>query len=227
MNETHFKKLRELGDPGNRYLGNNSLKWANYVLGPDRLREPEALDRRFQRYDLMEYCRDSSNDHLSVLAAILSWGGMRRDHGLLLMERYKELEPIVEKLRSGHIRTRQQAFEALKQRRLAGKLPGLGTGYFTKLICFLAHDLNGYIMDQWVGKSVNLLAGRPVVRFTGNWVNDENSSQDYESFCVFIDLLGERLGCSGFDAERWLFSHGGHHPGAWRTYLRANYRLDR
>jgi hypothetical protein len=220
MVEKHYEKLRQTGDPGNRYIGNNSLRWARAVLADiGRLDDSKGLDKRFQRYDLLDYCREPTHGHLDVLVAILSWGGMRRNHGRQLLAHYEALVPLVEKLRAGGYGSRLEAFEALRRHRQSGRSPGLGVGYYTKLICFLAHDHNGYIMDQWVGRSVNLLIGRPVVRFTGPWVNDQNTGADYEAFCCIIDELGNKFGCSGFEAEKRLFSYGGRNPGAWRRYL--------
>ena len=115
------------------------------------------------------------------------------------------------------------AFEVFQNQRSANNLPGIGIGYFTKLICFLAPNLNGYIMDQWVAKSINLLTGEPIVNLTGNnWVNDRNDSNTYEIFCQHIDNLAELLNCSGFEAEKQIFSVG-RGNGQWRNYLINNY----
>ena len=37
------------------------------------------------------------------------------------------------------------------------KLTHMGPAYFTKLIYFLGSKQNGYIMDQWTARSMNLL----------------------------------------------------------------------
>jgi hypothetical protein len=38
-------------------------------------------------------------------------------------------------------------------------------------------------MDQWVGKSINLITGEKIVSLTSNsWVNDKNDSDVYELF---------------------------------------------
>lgn len=68
---------------------------------------------------------------------------MRRDHGKKLFENLKYLLPIVENLRKGDYRTRKSAFAVFQEKRTAGLLPGLGIGYFTKLICFLSPESNG------------------------------------------------------------------------------------
>jgi hypothetical protein len=216
MVEQHIEKLIEIGSEEEGYLGNNSLKWAIYVLGP-KVGIDKNLDIRFDRYELFEYCKNNSN--LNVLISILSWGGMRRDHGKRLFENLNHVMPIVEDLRNGVYKTRKEAFEVFQNKRAEGLLPGLGIGYFTKLICFLSPELNGYIMDQWVGKSINLITGEKIVSLTSNsWVNDKNDSIAYELFCSKIDELAKKLKCDGIEAEKKIFSVG-NGKGEWRKYL--------
>ncbi len=80
-------------------------------------------------------------------------------------------------------------------------------------------------MDQWVGKSVNLLEGDDIVFISNNsWVNDNNDAETYEVFCSLIDDLSDALNCSGFEAEKQIFSIGGRQKGKWRKYLIENYK---
>jgi hypothetical protein len=106
---------------------------------------------------------------------------------------------------------------------MRNKLPGLGIGYFTKLICFLAPQLNGYILDQWLGKSINLLTGKKLVSITDKgWVTDKNDANTYEVFCSKIDALAKLIQCSGLETEERLFSKGAigkSERGAWRKYV--------
>jgi hypothetical protein len=220
MNQKHLNYLIQIGDNDQGYVGGNSLGWASHVL-PNNYFD-NYLNRHFNRYELFEYCQSSSNDNINVLAAILSWGGMRRDHGRLLFNNLDLILDLVNNLRNGSYHSRQIAFSIFQNHRAAGSLPGLGIGYFTKLICFLSPNLNGYIMDQWVGKSINLLTDQNVVSLTGNWVNDNNNAETYEIFCTHIDNLAILLNCSGFEAEKRIFSVG-RGLGAWRNYLIQNY----
>jgi hypothetical protein len=93
MIEKHINKLIQIGDNENGYVGNNSLKWANAVLGKNNNID-KKLDIRFDRYQLFEYCQNNTNDNLNVLIAILSWGGMRRYHGKKLFGRLNHLLPL-------------------------------------------------------------------------------------------------------------------------------------
>jgi hypothetical protein len=221
MNKIHLEFLQKrcLNDQG--YVGNNTLKWANHVL--PKIKFEEYLNRRFNRHELFDYCRDDKNTDLNVLIAILSWGGMRRDHGRLLLKNPSLIIELVRNLRKNIYPNRKVAFSTIKEYRDKNLLPGLGIGYFTKLICFLSPDLNGYIMDQWVAKSINLLTDSEIVKLTGNnWVNDNNTSEIYEVFCYQIDNLANILNCNGFQAEERIFSVG-KGKGAWRNYLIQKY----
>lgn len=222
MNEKHLDFLIKIGDNDQGYVGSNSLKWANYVLPNNKF--DEYINRKFNRYELFEYCQNENNDDLNVLVAILSWGGKRRDQAGSLFNRLDDILEIVKELRTSKYPTRQKAFEMFQNLRNNKQLPGLGIGYFTKLICFLSPSLNGYIMDQWVGKSINLLTEKNVVNFSGDWVNDTNTAETYELFCTHIDNLATILNCSGYEAEKRLFSVGGKKKGQWRKYLIQNYK---
>jgi hypothetical protein len=220
----HLNVLIEIGDNDQGYVGNNSLNWGNYILGNTHILDP-YLNRRFDRYELFDYCQNLQNNNINVLVAILSWGGMNRLHGGLLFNNLNHILPIIENLRNNHYENRKSAFEAIQNIRVQGHLPGLGIGYFTKLICFLAPNLNGYIMDQWVSKSINLLTDENIVTIqNGGWVNDTNDSNVYEAFCNAIDELAALLNCEGIEAEKRIFSVG-RGNGLWRNYLIQNYAI--
>ncbi|MVM42115.1 hypothetical protein GO730_37985 [Spirosoma sp. HMF3257] len=222
MIDIHLEYLKKIGEDSYGYIGNNSLSWARSVLS-DSCQIDLFLDQKLDRYGLLNYCSDHNNNNLNSLIAILSWGGMRRDHGRRLFENSTILDQVILKLRTGHYSSRQKAFAAFQLCRAQGKLPGLGIGYFTKLICFLAPNLNGYIMDQWASKSINLLTGKEIVKITNNgWVTDENGPDTYEQYCDIIDKLGIQLNCTGIEAEKRIFSVG-RGLGQWRNYLHKNY----
>jgi hypothetical protein len=100
------------------------------------------------------------------------------------------------------------------------RLPGLGPAFFTKLIIFMRAIEDGYVMDQWVAKSINLLVGMNIVEMAGETVSLKNTSEKYEQFCLAIDRLSETLGISPDATEQALFSIGGKRAGEWRKYVR-------
>ena len=123
------------------------------------------------------------------------------------------------------------------------ELKGMGPAFFTKLIYFLTRRDDpkrkpGYIMDQWVGSSVNLLTGSNLVlldvtrtwRRSKGWlepsfvftVSDENTSDGYEVFCSVVDQLACRFYLCVDQVDQALFSVGGQDPGSWRKYVVAH-----
>jgi hypothetical protein len=128
--------------------------------------------------------------------------------------------------------------------RKIGAYAGMGPAYFTKLIYFLlprnlAPAKRGYIMDQWVGCSVNLICGREIVKMNSSYswgidrkgllkksssfiVADVNSSSDYSDFCEALAKLSKELNFAPDFVDRALMSEGGRKKKAWRKYVIEN-----
>ena len=223
MNNTHLNTFRSTDYISNLYVGLNANAWSQQVLGNQYV-VPIKLDRKMSRTELFAFCQASDNNNFDTILAILSWGGMNRKHGRVLLKNTNGLEGLVENLRAHKFKDREEAFFEFQKCRQEKLLPGLGIGYFTKLICFLQPVLKGYIMDQWVAKSVNLLYSDQIVNITNNWVSDENNCKSYEHFCSCIDELSEDSNLSGLETEEKLFSIGGKKKGIWRTHVIENYR---
>lgn len=134
--------------------------------------------------------------------------------------------------------SRAQSYKLLSDLRKQKVLPGMGPAYFTKLIFFLRgarKEGTGYIMDQWTGCSINLLAaGSPPVlmnaaytwasprRFSADFrVSELNDEIRYERFCSGLDKIAEELSMSQIDAELLLMS-AGRGKGAWRSYVKKH-----
>ncbi|MGJ1193299.1 hypothetical protein [Sphingobacterium siyangense] len=206
-----------------RFTGVNSFKWSEYVMGKE-YDIPQAFNKKFDRLQVWDYCGNSTNTDLDALLVVLSWGGMDRKHAKSLLNNPGPVLDIVRGLRSEKFKSRKEAFEYIQDKRKQGLLPGMGIGYFTKLICFLQPSLNGYIMDQWLAKSVNLLLGNPLIHIASKtWVSDQNTPAIYEEFCTYIDNLASEIGKSGFDTEEFLFSIGGRKKGMWRGHVVQHY----
>ena len=221
--EKHLNVLRTIDDFEQGPVGVNVLNWVKYVLN-DNAFENNELNKRFNRNELFEYCSNKNTEDLNASFAILAWGGMNRKYAQLLYKNWEQLHPIISDLRTGIYQTRQSAYERIQQKRNQKLLPGLGVAYFTKLLCFLATNLNCYIMDQWTSKSINLLVGKKIVQLNGYvWVNDYNDKYTYERFCGYIDELAVELNCTGFEAEKRIYSIG-RGKGKWRKYLKECYK---
>jgi len=222
MNEEHFNFLLNVEHIAQGNVGRNALNFGNQIQNIENL--PNILDKQLNRNELVEICSNENFSNLTLAVAILAWGGMRFDHARNLFQNWNYLNPIIQNLRIGVIQTRQGAFKALQNERANGHLPGLGIGYFTKLICFLNPNLNGYILDQWTGKSINLLWNEPLVQISNlGWVTDNNTPETYEHFCQRLEHLAVELEVEPLEAEERIFSVGGRNPGQWRQYLNHNY----
>jgi len=222
FNKEHLYFLKSISSEEQHYIGRDSANWQKHVF-PEVTKIDCNLPGRSNRNELINYCQKKGIENMCLAIAVLSWGGMRVDHGQMLFKDPEFVMKLIGSLKNGEFESRENAFKAFWDGRKHNKLPGLGPSYYTKLICFLGQGLNGYIMDKWVGMSINLLTGLDIVKITNRtWVNDKNTPADYESYCCCIDELGIELQCSGMEAERKLFSLGGG-KGEWRKYLKSHY----
>ena len=133
-----------------------------------------------------------------------------------------------------------EAYKSFAELREQKKLKGAGPAYFTKLIYFLMPHSSttaklGYIMDQWVGCSVNLLTDQNTVLMNveKTWkpneggaepnysftVSDVNTSANYKEFCRAMDCLVNHLGRKVCQVDRALHSNRGK---SWRKYVIKN-----
>lgn len=163
---------------------------------------------------------DLSDD--SILA-ICAWGGMRVSHGAAFWQTHSTWMPVLKSALAAGT-TRQEAYRQLSVARRSGQLPGMGVAYFTKLIHFLRPKLGAYILDQWLGRSVNVLFSSEVIKLThgATVVSDQNSPEVYERYCSMIEGLAEKIPLAPDVLEATLFSYGGKQKGVWRHYVVTN-----
>lgn len=195
---------------------------------------------RVKRSLVLEFASSPEVNIHTVCAAIMAWGDMRRNHrDSLFKQSGSEWFQIAQDIRRGVI-DRKTAYSRLTELRSQEKLKGAGPAYFTKLIYFLTPRREttlktGYIMDQWAGCSINLLVEREVVlmNVTKKWkrqadetapsfeftVADENTGENYETFCSAVDRLKDHFGISAEQVDRALVSAGGRSPEPWRRYV--------
>jgi hypothetical protein len=217
-----FETFKNSMQSYSKWNGINALHWSRYI---EASIDSPLLDKKLTRVDLLNSDFHLQLSDIELSFAILSWGGMNRKHGKSLF-RNSEWIYIVKLIRNLHIINRMDAYEAFYSLRIQDKLPGMGPAYFTKLICFLNPKLNGYIMDQWTAKSVNLLCDRNVVSLskTGYVDSVKNEKWVYEEFCTIIDSVAYTLGVNGIDVEESMFSSGGKKKGAWRKTVIENWK---
>jgi hypothetical protein len=151
---THLSKLLSIDSLKQGAVGDPPAKWAVQVMGKNDLFQM-LPNRSLCREEVMSFCINKDHGDIETAIIILSWGGMRRDHGRNLLQNSDRLIELIHNLRSNSYQNRTEAFEDFHDSRKKRQIGGLGIGYYTKLISFLAPGLKGYIMDQWVAKSVN------------------------------------------------------------------------
>jgi len=216
-------------EPG-RWLGRMSLQsWLKHTNYEQHDTINAAfLGRKLDRSDLIAM-RDSSSamDTRDLCACIFSWGGMKTNHGRALFDSNdQEWVRISSDLRNSSI-DHYEAYRQYHSLSLAKRMPGVGPAYYTKLLFFLPPKeiARGIIMDQWTGRSINLLTGKPIVRLvkteTGYRVAPENDAVAYREFCGSVRELALLVNESVENTELRLFSEGGggEKSNPWRAYV--------
>jgi len=214
------------------WIGSNVLSWSNWVL--EKLASQSSLNpillpnRTVSRSELYAMSENSAVDDLSLVLCILSWGGMHRRHAVSALATWSEWQHIIAQLRGGSL-SRSAAYHSFANIRRNRFLKGMGPAYFTKLIYFCDPKHDGYIMDQWTARSSNLLGISPAIKmytakgskFMG--VSDENTPETYETFCRFVEYLGDSYfpDFHYSSIEEAMFSQG-KGRGAWRSHVIAN-----
>lgn len=222
INKEAFETLKSSINNFSSWNGINAKNWGNYFYTGNL---NNNLDAKLTRSELLDsnFKKDWNNEELAI--AILSWGGMNREHGKSLFQNNEWIE-LIEDLRNNQIKTREEAYALFTALRKNKKLKGMGPAYFTKLICFVNPNLKGFIMDQWTSKSINLLFENKIVFLNSiGHVSDKNTSQIYENFCLKIEYLADLLNLKPIDLEENLFSNGGINKGKWRQFVVDNWNI--
>lgn len=231
MNTAHFEKFRSIENTEHKWQGKKLLDWWKRVVGDQAT---TLQSRSISRDELKRICRDTSYSNLEVVAAILAWGGMRSSNGRILFRQIPAIEAtsaLVGKMRRGELGS-IDAFNEFHKLRLSRQLKGMGAAYFTKLIFFCVPRHDGFIMDQWTSKSVNLISGKTIIDLKKDGtVTDKNGPDTYVEFCDYVKHLacvcnlrddGKTNGAE--QAEIRLFSSGGRKKGEWRRYVVDEWR---
>lgn len=231
LNEAHFSHFKS-----NLKIGEwpvvDTAKWlVRACLAPNAISPNWHGGDRDRLKEMARSCISSKE----LVWAILAWGRMDIRNGKLLIDSGKidVIAELVERLRREDM-SRSEAYGAFARLLKQTGPIGLGPAYFTKLIYFAAPRHDGYIMDQWTSRSVNLLsqtqpAQASLVRMNGRWASPANTPENYENYCRYVEMLAHRLKCDGVtltaeEVEMGLFSKGGRKPDVWRKYIRADGR---
>lgn len=214
------------------FEGNDPWVWANHIddgLG-DRWEIPNG---RMSRADVRGFCRNLENSDEACFIVVAAWGKMKTNHGQETWAARNYWVPVLRNIREQNC-SRRDAYEAFRDLRERNQLPRMRPAYFTKLIFFMRDISDGYIMDQWTGKSIQLLGqlagirqGLPILN--QGYVSDDNTPEHYELFNCHIESLAPYLGINAEECEQRLFSNGadgGRRRGVWRQYVKNNWGIN-
>ena len=222
-NENHLNELIKSIGKFSRWKGTNTLKWSKDIV---KFELSESLNQRYHRGLLLKEGFFDKYDDLTCSLIIFAWGGMNRNFGKMLLEDKSWLS-IVKSIRNKSINSREESFNQFSFLRKRGKLKGMGIPYFTKLICFLNPSLNGFIMDQWTSKSINLITQEKNIWLNSQGlVTDKNRVEEYSKFCKTVEDLSKIIDINPLDVEENLFSNGGRKKGLWRDYVIKNWKYN-
>jgi hypothetical protein len=208
-----FKEQGEVGDSPAEWVKRHGVR--NVPQGSNL--PPQQLSRAKVR----EICLNKNNDVLFGYVCAMAWGvqGKGPNGSKPVQKAWENREKIalsLEKIRGGGLSI-SESYDLFTG---SNATPYLGPSYFTKLVYFFRKEADVYIMDQWTGKSVNLLTGHKVVKLYKSSPLPSNSSSNYNDFCIEISRMAELHGISGDHVEQKLFSWGGKKPGSWRKYVK-------
>lgn len=219
-----LKKAAELYDPNvkatrkpHNYISNNLEDVVSSVLNS---LSPEGLNRS----ELRELCIDTNTSSERAFLEVMTWGGIRANSLRSSWKKRNAWLPLLDQIRK-ESSSRSDDYSEFMKLRKNNKLPGVRAPYFTKLMFFLRPKQDGYIMDQWVAKSVNLLFERTIVSLPkSGLVKDNVDVIQYESFCYCIEEIAGIIERTPQETEAILFCKGGKKPGIWRQYVKKNWR---
>jgi hypothetical protein len=225
--------------------GESPLAWFDGVDQKKMGTTVATLPGSVNRKELLAMAANPNVGTLELCISIFAWGEMRTSNrNYLFRGPVAPWITIADQVRSNKL-SRSAAYDCFARLRVESNknpIAGMGPAYFTKLLYFLPSGASatpkGYIMDQWLGCSVNLLTGRQVVKLdhyvlwneyrglasqaVNSVVSNSNSGQDYEEFCLTVEALSAKMGhpWTPERTERALMSSGGREKHAWRNYVR-------
>lgn len=222
INSKAFSILQSAPNPPPWNGAKNPIKWYESVTETSCSSSAllRAGSNEMDRQQLAEFCGEVDVAAEDIFFAVCAWGGMRVNNGRLAWSCAEKWATVIDNLKVNCL-NRRGAYRLFADLRAKSSLPGMGPAFFTKIIFFVRPDLNGYIMDQWTARSINLLYGN-TIQLTRNPSVAPNNPDIYEDFCNKIEDLSVRLRRTPAEAERAIFSIGGRHPGCWRSYVKSH-----
>lgn len=225
-NKIHFAEFKKLRSNRETWAGHNEHRWATDIGAHECLAELTNNPR--DRASMRTFCLNSRVSLEARMIACMAWRGKSRKDGRTMWCDRAKRKPIVQSIIAGKI-DRKEAYGQFR----TAKIKGLGPAFFTKAIYFLSPETDplcrGFIMDQWTGKSIDLIFLRPIIKFDLDYVSRRNTADIYEEFCRSIVAVSRRISPkkpNPDQSEMELFSNGrrrGQQPGRWRSYVKTHW----
>lgn len=221
----HWNEFSKIPYESAGAIGKTPRDWAlSHKIEDTRL---VFSDEKRDRASVRAICQDPSTPVLQGYVEVMAWGSQGSGPGgsrnvLTAWKGKEKLERKINIIRDGGLNRREAYSLFLNE----GKVTGLGPAYWTKLLYFFSPDPSFYIMDQWTGKSINLLTGYHLVRMQGDALCSKNKPGNYQVYCEEVDKIAEILGIKGEQAEEMLMSKGGRNPKPWRSYVKSKTDYD-
>ena len=114
-------------------------------------------DENIDRCGVRKFVDNKDANALTKVLFVLAWGAMTLPNARYALTSYQNYwKEIVGDMLEVNL-CRDEAYEKFHSLVKSRNLTNMGPAYFTKLIYFLEPKHNGYIMDQWTARSMNLL----------------------------------------------------------------------
>ena len=191
-------------------------------------------DKNINRCDVRKYIGSKDANALAKVLIVLAWGGMNLHNASYALKSYQNCwKKIVDAMLEENL-CRDEAYNRFHCLVKDKNLTHMGPAYFTKLIYFLEPKHNGYIMDQWTARSMNLL--RKNNKYKIHLISTTKRKSDglrnfrvdptknnvciYRAFCEDLEHLAEYLDIDPEETEKLIFSKGGRvNVGCWRRFV--------
>ena len=219
----------------------SSRKFVEKVLEYPRLSDLKSevdleifCDKKIDRCDVRKFVDNKDANALTKVLVVLAWGGMKLHNASNALKSYQNCwKKIVDAMLEKNL-CRDEAYKRFHSLAENGKLTHMGPAYFTKLIYFLEPKHNGYIMDQWTARSMNLLRKGneceiqliPTTKRNSDGFrkfrvpSQKNHVCIYRAFCEDLEHLAECLDIDPEETEKLIFSKGGRvNMGCWRRFV--------
>lgn len=221
----HFNILKSITYTPQGIEGVEPSVWATR-FGLTTVPSQSALPiNKLDRSRVRAICISPNYPVLFGYVCVMAWGGQGSGPGgrRNVIKSWGHASDIAIKLnliKNGNL-DRPQAYSLFSGN---NSIPGLGPSFFSKLLYFFSPTSDFYIMDQWTGKSTNLLCGNEVVIIDSDAPSNSNRGGNYQAFCEEIDQMASILLKPGDQVEELLFSKGGKKPQTWRNHVKSHWK---